>query len=128
MAGRVTAEDILAWEDFFPGSRSSDRSIVRQTDISQNDVDDAAQEIWALLVRRLPNLTLEPDRGTLHAWVAAVARQPQRRRARSATVAARHEGLTPELIAVLLDPAMSPAAVTERKQQQAIVQAVVARG
>jgi RNA polymerase sigma factor (sigma-70 family) len=123
-ASRAFPDEVLACEDFFQVHDLLIRSIVRQGDISQSDVDDVVQEIWALLVRRLPKLDLEPARGTLHAWVAAVARHHAGRHARRLSRRC-HEDLTPDLIAILFDPALSPAAVTERKQQQSIVQAVI---
>ncbi len=101
------------------------RSIAKHGDMSQSDLDDLVQEIWLLLVRRLPKLSLDPARGTLHAWVAAVARHQASRHARRRS--RRHQDvLDPELASALLDPTHGPVSELERKQQQLLVQAVIA--
>jgi RNA polymerase sigma factor (sigma-70 family) len=76
------------------------------------------------LIRRLPKLSLDPDRGNLHAWVAAVARHHAGRHARR-RLRQHHEALTPELASVLLDPATGPVTELERKQRRTLVQAVI---
>ena len=63
--------------------------------------------------------------GTLDAWIDAVARHQASRHARRRTK--RQPGvLTPDLAAILLDPAASPVTAMERKQRQELVQAVIA--
>ena len=34
-----------------------------------SDVDELVQEVWILLIRRLPSWRLDPDRGTIGRWV-----------------------------------------------------------
>jgi RNA polymerase sigma factor (sigma-70 family) len=122
---RASPAELLAWEDFFQAHDLMVRSIVKHGGMSQSDLDDLVQEIWLLLVRRLPKLSLDPARGTLHAWVAAVARHQAGRHARRRS---RHhqDVLDPELASALLDLAHNPVTEMERKQQQSLVQAVIA--
>ena len=85
------------------------------------------QEVWLTLTltRRLPNLKLDPGRGTLDAWVATVARHHCRRVARRRSW--RHgEPLDASLVELLLDPEDGPLAHLEREQQRERVQAAVA--
>jgi RNA polymerase sigma factor (sigma-70 family) len=123
--GRPTYEESEAWIDFYQIYDPVIRMIVKRWIVSESDRDDLVQEIWALLIRRLPRLNLEPARGTLCAWVAAVARHHAGRHARRGS-RRRHEPLTPELASVLVDPATSPVIELERKQRQALVHAVIA--
>ena len=111
--------------DFYQTHDPIIRTVVKHGNISASDVDDLAQEIWVLLIRRLPRLTFDPDRGTLHAWVAAVARHHVGRHARRRS-RQNLEALTPELASVLLDGTTGPITELERKQRHALVRAVIA--
>ena len=52
-------------------------------------------------------------------------RQASRRQTRSPPVKGRHEVLTPELASLVLDPSASPPLQMERRQRQAVVQAII---
>ena len=108
-----THEESTAWMDFYQIHDPVIRAIVKHRTVSASDRDDLAQEIWALLIRRLPGLILDPDRGTLRAWIAAVARHHAGRHARRQS-RRRHEVLTLELASFVLDPAASPVAEMKR--------------
>jgi RNA polymerase sigma factor (sigma-70 family) len=125
-SGQATPEEVLCWCDFYLVHDRIIRAIVKRVIAPMSEVDDVAQDTWAVLARRLPSLTLDPTRGTLEAWVAAVARHQAcnfaRRRSR------RHdEALTPELATDLLDPALGPTEEMERKQRHCQVDAAVAK-
>jgi hypothetical protein len=50
---------MLAWGDSYQAHDPMFRAIVKHGDMSQSDLDDVVQEIWLLLVRRLPKSTPE---------------------------------------------------------------------
>ena len=89
---RASDIEVVAWEDFFQIHDPLIRSTVKRRDISDSDLDDLVQDIWAILIKRLPKLELDPSRGTLHGWVISVTRHHasryNRRRMRR-----RHEAL-----------------------------------
>jgi len=121
---RASEEEAAAWEDFFQIHDRLIRSIVRRSDMSQSDLDDLAQEIWARLVRSLPKLELNPEVGTLHGWVTVVAAHHAERYNRRRT-RRRHNVLTPELISTLSDPSMGPLASVEQEQDLAHMHAAI---
>ncbi len=122
----ATREQVLAWEGFFHACDPIILRIVRDCDPHWDKVDDLHQDVWTILVRRLPKLRLDPARGTLYQWVAGVARRlagcHARRRSRH-----RDEELTLELAAAVLDPDAGPAAESERQQRLEQVREIVAR-
>ena len=122
---RPSTVEIVAWEDFFQIHDPLIRSAVKRRDMSSSDVDDLVQDIWAILIRRLPKLDLDPERGTLHGWVTSVARHHASRYHRR-HMRRRHESLTPELATTLFDRAVSPMALMEREQQRALVNVAIA--
>ncbi len=73
----------------------------------------------------LRKLQLDLSRGTLRAWVAAVARHLACRHARRRS-AYHDEELSPELAAALLDPEGDPATEYERAERIALVAAALA--
>jgi RNA polymerase sigma factor (sigma-70 family) len=122
----ASSEERSAWEDFFSLEDHIIRAIARRGDVSQSDVDDVAQEVWALLVRRLPTFRLDPARGSLNAWVAAVARHLVGRHERRRKMR-RDAFLALELAADFVDPKGDPVTDAARKLQQEQVQAAITK-
>jgi RNA polymerase sigma factor (sigma-70 family) len=122
--GCPTDEEKFSWADFYAFHDCAIRAIVSRVAESQADVDDLAQEVWKLLVLKLPKLRLNPDRGSLQAWIAALARRRARRFARRWT---RHRGevLTPELASELFDRTLDPLTAMDLQQRQRQVRAAV---
>lgn len=109
----ATPGQVLAWENFVHACDPIILRIVRRCDGHWDKVDDLHQDVWTTLVRRLPTLRLDPARGTLHQWVAGVARRLAgwhvHRRSRH-----RDEELTRGLAAMLEDHDSGSAAENER--------------
>jgi len=125
-AGLSALAGTLAWEDFFLIHDPLIRGAIRKCHGRWEEVDDLDQEVWIILIRRLPKLAFDPARGTLREWVLAIARK------HAAWSAARHsrrrdETLTAERIAALLDPDSDPVAECERKELQEQVRAILAK-
>jgi RNA polymerase sigma factor (sigma-70 family) len=113
----ATVDESLAWRDFYESHDPMVRAIVRRCGGSPGDVDDLDQDVWFSLVRRLPKLTVDTNRGSLDAWIASIARRRAARHARGRFMR-RNEELTDELVNRLLDPAIGPVMAMERRQQR----------
>ena len=76
------------------------RKIVSSLVIRRADVEDWVQDAWVALIQSLPNLQLDPSRGTLLGWIRCVvfvARDAQRRANRLVTTADSHGLLKSEV-------------------------------
>jgi len=50
-------------------------NLARARHRSEEDCDDRAQEIWLMLINRLPALPRDPGRGNLRAWISTAGRR-----------------------------------------------------
>jgi RNA polymerase sigma-70 factor (ECF subfamily) len=63
-----------AWEQFYRAEAPRLLRLARDYLPSGTDPEDGAQLIWQALVRRLPALRYDPERGSIHAWLLTLAR------------------------------------------------------
>ena len=75
------------WERFFRYYSRALARLVRRRPWTREHGDDDVQEVWLLLITRLPNLNYNANRGGLRDWISAVAQhrladQDRRRRNR----------------------------------------------
>jgi len=119
-----TAEQVKAWENFFVIHEPLIRKVIKHCADCHEDLEDLAQEVWRILVLKLPKLNYDPDRGPLRAWVIVVARRAARREARRLS-RTRVDALTPELAEVLLDPGMDPITRCEQEQERQWVRSIL---
>jgi RNA polymerase sigma factor (sigma-70 family) len=76
------------WERFFRLHAPFLLRLVRSRHWSMEDCEDGVQELWLLLITRLPNLRYDPCRGEIRNWISTVAKhwlmdQDRYRRTRS---------------------------------------------
>ena len=123
-AGMASAEERLAWEDFFQTHHPLILAAIRKRHTQWQDVDDLAQNVWIIVIGRLQAGTFDPARGTLSEWVAGIAgrvaaceahRRTRRRKGRSAE----------DLAALLLDASAGPETELARSERRAQLQATV---
>ena len=68
----ATAEECLAWEEFFVRYDPIIRSGVRRIHTPQHVIDDITQDVWILLIRKLPRWRYDPVHGEIGAWVSEI--------------------------------------------------------
>lgn len=80
----VVSDD--SWAEFYRRYDPFVRSVVSSSGITRTDFEDRVQDAWVALIQSLPDLQLDPTRGTLLAWIRTVVfratRDGQRHRAR----------------------------------------------
>jgi RNA polymerase sigma factor (sigma-70 family) len=121
----VSAAENSAWCDFYAAHDPMIRSIVKRHGRVPVEVDDLGQDVWFSLLRRLPKLELDLKRGTLNAYVAAVAHRLAWKYAHRWRMR-RAEELNEELAEQLLDRALGPEPEIAQRQERELVQAVLA--
>jgi RNA polymerase sigma factor (sigma-70 family) len=122
--GSPTAEQVTAWEGFFQNHESCVWNVIKDCTAIRGDDEDLFQEVWRVLVLKLPKLQYDPNRGPLRAWVIVVARRAARREARRLS-RMRVDALTPELAEVLLDPGIDPITRCEQEQERQWVRSIL---
>jgi RNA polymerase sigma-70 factor (ECF subfamily) len=78
--------DLEEWETFFRQYSPSLWRLVRSRHWSREDSDDGNQEVWLMLITRLPDLHYDASRGQPRDWIRAAAKHrlvDQHRRRRS---------------------------------------------
>jgi len=102
-----TAQDKKAWEDFCKVECPNVVRIVSGRLSCRHDVEDAAQDVWRSVFDQLPELELDPARGSLAAWIATIAK---RKAYKYAPRQMRHQGepLTPQVCAEIRDRGVEP--------------------
>jgi DNA-directed RNA polymerase specialized sigma24 family protein len=73
--GTASPEERQAWEDFYHVHDPMIRAAIRARHEGWNVVDDLAQNVWCIMIERLPDLRVDPARDSLKAWVTQVARR-----------------------------------------------------
>ncbi len=123
--GKPGDEIAMAWENFYHVHGSLIGNLIKNCADRPEDVDDIFQEVWLVLIEKLPKLRYDPKRGSLRAWVIVVARCAALREARRQR-RYRADALTPGLAAVLIDPGPDPAPELEREQERQWVRSILA--
>ncbi len=67
-------ESTAAWLKFYAAYDPFIRRIAGTHCGSSTDLEDRVQEIWCMVVKKLPGLRFAPQRGQLSGWMATVAR------------------------------------------------------
>jgi len=105
--GTATAEERLACLEFYNIHDPIIRKRIRRMDFAWNVIDDLSQDVWAILMKRLPKFRLGADLGSVAGWVGRiadiVARKHARRRSKFAL-----GSLSPEMANELPDPGRWP--------------------
>jgi DNA-directed RNA polymerase specialized sigma24 family protein len=69
----TTAEECVAWEEFFVRYDPIIRAGVRRIHTPLHVIDDITQEVWILLIRKLPRWKYDPAQAAIGSWVARIA-------------------------------------------------------
>jgi RNA polymerase sigma factor (sigma-70 family) len=114
--GMAAADERLAWEDFYHTYDPIIRSRIRRIHSEWNLVNDLSQEVWAVLVKRLPRLRVGPDAGSVAGWIVKItddmARKHAWRRSKSAV-----QSLSSQMADELPDPDLVPDVEDARLQR-----------
>jgi len=102
-----TAEECFAWEEFFSRCDLIVRNRVGMIHKALDVIDDVTQDVWIMLIKKLPRWRFDPALGSIGAWVTKVAHRLAVKRAR------RHarqqaESLSKTLDETLVDPTPRP--------------------
>jgi len=122
--GCASPAEVLAWEDFCLIQNPRIRAVIGKYHACWKSIDDIAQDVWLILVRRLRKSRLDPAVVDPGAWVVAVARRLACRHGRRAA-RRKDAGLTPEIAADLVDPNADLATKRERNRRQQLVRAIL---
>jgi len=104
--GTATAEELLAWEDFYHIHDPMIRTRIRRIHKAWNVIDDLTQMVWKVLTtERLRKFRLGPDLGSVAGFVVKIANDMARKHApRRPKVGS----LSPEIANELPDPSLGP--------------------
>jgi dTDP-glucose 4,6-dehydratase len=72
--GRAHPPDSEEWDRFYRSHAQVLHRLVRGRHQSRDECDDSLQDLWLLLISRLPGLRYDPGRGDFRDWVAVAAR------------------------------------------------------
>ena len=78
----ATAEECFAWEEFFVTYDPTIRVTIRRLHKALDVVDDVTQDVWVVLVHKLPKWKFDPMIGSIGAWVTKIAQRLAVKRAR----------------------------------------------
>jgi RNA polymerase sigma factor (sigma-70 family) len=120
----ATAEECRAWEDFFVTYDAMIRVTVRRIHKAVDVVDDVTQDVWVVLMRKLPKWKFDPVIGSIGAWVTKIAQRLAVKRARrharqqSGSLSKAHDD-------TLVDPESGPDIEFEWMQEHELFGALV---
>jgi RNA polymerase sigma factor (sigma-70 family) len=80
--GTATPEEIHACEELALACSPAIRGALRGARLRPNEVADAEQDVWIVVLRKLPKLQYDPHRAPFAAWVRAIAERLARKRVR----------------------------------------------
>jgi RNA polymerase sigma factor (sigma-70 family) len=103
----ASAGESLAWEEFFVTYDVVVRATIRKLHKALDIIDDVAQDVWIILIRKLPKLKFDPVLGSIAAWVAKIAQRLATKRARRHS-RQQHGSLSAERGNSLVDPEPGP--------------------
>ena len=111
-----TWEECRAWEEFYLRYDVVARDTIGRNNGGLDIVDDVVQEVWIMLIRKLPRWVFDPALGTIGSWVAKIAKRVATKRARRNS-RRRAEALNETVAATLVDLELGPDAEFERMQE-----------
>jgi RNA polymerase sigma factor (sigma-70 family) len=118
-------EQTTAWNAFYQVYDRRIRAALRKWEVDPRDIDDLAQRVWVILLRRLPKLEVAPELGSLSAYIDAIAGHEAGHHRRRAS-GHRDTALTGELAAALLDCHASPASELDSAESTRELLALIA--
>jgi len=124
--GLPASDELSAWRIFFRDHTLLIGTVLKRCGAHKSDVEDLTQQVWVILLKRLPTWKYDPAIGTLSGYISKVACRVAGKHARR-----RPKGsdcyLTTEHISMLLDPGPGPPSECERKERLARAWALLAR-
>jgi RNA polymerase sigma factor (sigma-70 family) len=69
----ATADECFAWEEFYFTYDLVIRGSVGKLHKALHVIDDVAQDVWIVLIRKLPKWVFDPGLGSIGAWVMKIA-------------------------------------------------------
>jgi RNA polymerase sigma factor (sigma-70 family) len=120
----LTAEERLAWEEFYLAYDPVIRASIRRVHASWDSIDDLTLDVWVLLIRKLLRRAFDPGRGAIGAWISKIAERLAAKRVRRSSKQ-RGESLSEVQPESLVDPEPGPDVELERMQQHELFAALV---
>ena len=111
-----TIEECLAWEEFFHVYDAVIRVSIARVHRAVHVIDDVTQDVWIIVIRRLPKWVFDPTLGAIGAWVAKIASRLAARRPRRHSRTQTGSLSAPDA-ETLADPEPGPDAEFERMQE-----------
>ena len=123
--GARSLEETLAAEELCRVCEPVIRARIWRVLDARNEIDDLVQDVWVLVIRRLPTWELDPTLGAFQAWVGAIASREAWRRARNRS---KHleQPLDLELVGEILVPELDSLSELEREEWQEAARSVLA--
>lgn len=120
----ATVAERHAWEEFFVTYDPIIRASIRRIHTAQDIVDDCAQDVWVLLIRKLPRWKYDPVWAPIGAWVTKIALRLATKRARRRARPGA-ESLGEAHAGTLVDPEPGPDIEFEKMQEHELFGALV---
>jgi RNA polymerase sigma factor (sigma-70 family) len=78
----ATGDECFAWEELYFTYDLVIRGSISKLHKALHVIDDVAQDVWIILIRKLPKWVFDPALGSIGAWVTKIARRLAVKRAR----------------------------------------------
>jgi RNA polymerase sigma factor (sigma-70 family) len=124
--GARIPEETCACEEFARTCAPIIRAKMRRVHDPRHEIDDLVQDVWVLLLRKLPDLEFDPLRAPITAWVSTIAERHARKRARRRWNPFERS-LNETRADTLVDPGPSPGIAFEWMQEHESFQVFVAK-
>jgi RNA polymerase sigma-70 factor (ECF subfamily) len=111
-----------AWQQFYDICEPCLKRFAVGCNVPAADVEDCVQQVWAELLKKLPNFPYDPKRGRFCSWLFALVHS----RAIDLLRRRRTAGLSSTQQADLCSQEETPAATAEKQGERATVQRVLA--
>ena len=77
-----TSDEMAAWMLFHRAQTVLIRAALKRSRLRSGEADDLLQQVWVVLLKRLPKWQFDPATGTLGAYVGKIAARLARRHVR----------------------------------------------
>jgi RNA polymerase sigma factor (sigma-70 family) len=123
--GASEPHDSKEWDQFFELNSQLFLKLIQSRHSPQEDPNDEIQDLWLMIISRLPDLHFDPSRGRLRDWLLGAARHwlADRERCRQSHPM---EHLDPETADLLASRELDPATAFERKRLGELVREALA--
>jgi RNA polymerase sigma factor (sigma-70 family) len=120
-----TLEEMGAWILFHRAHTVLIRAVLKRSGLRSGEADDLMQQVWIVLLKRLPTWQFDPATGTLEGYIGKIAARLARRHVRRRQK--RPSGVfTAALESMLTDPGHGPLAEYERNERNDRARAILA--